>query len=93
MSDFDSAWKEAIEVFFEPFMALFFPDAHREIDWTRDVVMLDKELQQITRESELGRRVVDKLVQVWRASGEDEWVLVHIEVQSQQEAGFGERMF
>lgn len=93
MSDFDSPWKEAIDVFFEPFMALFFPDAHREIDWTRDPVMLDKELQQIARESELGPRVVDKLVKVWRTSGEEEWVLVHIEVQSQQDAGFGKRMF
>lgn len=43
-------------------MAFFFPEAHRDIDWTRPFEMLDKELQQITPESEQGSRVVDKLV-------------------------------
>ena len=93
MSDFDSAWKEAIDAFFQHFMAFFFPQAHREIDWSRAPVMLDKELQQITRGSERGLRVVDKLVQVWRTNGQNEWVLIHIEIQSQQEADFGQRMF
>ena len=93
MSDFDSAWKEAIDAFFQHFMAFFFPTAHREIDWTRRCDPLDKELQRITPKSERGRRVVDKLVQVWRTNGHEEWVLVHIEIQSQQEADFGERMF
>lgn len=93
MPDFDSAWKEALDTYFEPFMAFFFADAHREIDWSCGFEMLDKELQQITPESEQGRRVADKLVKVWRTDGQDEWVLVHIEVQSQQEKEFGERMF
>ncbi len=93
MSDFDNAWKEAIDAFFEPFMAFFFGEAHHEIDWARGFEMLDKELQQIAPESEQGRRVADKLVKVWRTNGQDEWVLVHVEVQSQQETQFGERMF
>lgn len=93
MPDFDNAWKEALDVYFEPFMAFFFAAAHREIDWTRGFEMLDKELQQIAPESEQGRRVADKLVKVWRTNGRDEWVLVHVEVQSQQERDFAERMF
>ncbi len=93
MPNFDSAWKEALDVYFEPFMAFFFAEAHREIDWARGFEMLDKELQQITPESEEGRRVADKLVKVWRTNGQDEWVLVHVEVQSQQERDFGRRMF
>ncbi|MGH7136182.1 MAG: hypothetical protein ACREHD_10610, partial [Pirellulales bacterium] len=93
MPDFDTAWKEALEALFEPFMAFFFPDAHRDIDWTRRFEMLDKELQQITPESEQGRRVVDKLVKVWRTNGQDEWVLVHIEVQSQPDTDFARRMY
>jgi hypothetical protein len=93
MPDFDTAWKEALEALFEPFMAFFFPEAHHEIDWTRKVLMLDKELEQISPESEQGRRVVDKLVKVWRINGQDEWVLVHVEVQSQQEAEFAQRMY
>ena len=55
--------------------------------------MLDKELQQITPESEQGRRVVDKLIKVWRTDGQDEWVLVHVEVQSQAETEFAQRMY
>ncbi|HEX7446067.1 MAG TPA: hypothetical protein VF306_00905 [Pirellulales bacterium] len=93
MPDFDNAWKEALEVFFEPFMAFFFADAHREIDWAHGFEMLDKELQQITLEAEHGRRVADKLVKVWRTNGRDEWVLVHVEVQSQHDRDFAERMF
>jgi hypothetical protein len=93
MPDFDTAWKEALEALFEPFMSFFFPEAHRDIDWTREVLMLDKELEQIAPESELGRHVVDKLVKVWRTNGQDEWVLVHVEVQSQQETEFAKRMY
>ena len=93
MPDFDTAWKEAIDLFFEPFMAFFFADAHREIDWSRGFEMLDTELRQISREAEQGRRVADKLVKVWRTSGQEEWVLVHVEVQSQHEQDFAERMF
>lgn len=93
MLNFDSAWKEAIEVYFERFMAFFFPEAHREIDWARDIDMLDKELQEIARESQQGRRVVNKLIKVWRTNGREEWVLVHIEVQSQPDRDFAQRMF
>ncbi|WP_236848795.1 hypothetical protein [Candidatus Thiodictyon syntrophicum] len=34
-ADFDSPWKEAIDAYFQPFMALFFPAVHDRIDWTR----------------------------------------------------------
>lgn len=93
MPDFDFVWKEALEAFFVPFMAFFFAFTHRDIDWSRGFEMLDKEMQQITPESERGRRLADKLIKVWRANGKDEWVLVHIEVQSQQDRDFAERMF
>jgi hypothetical protein len=93
LSDYDSPWKEALDVYFEPFMAFFFPQAHRDIDWSRGYESLDKELQQVLREAEVGRRVVDKLVKVWRQSGEEEWVLVHVEVQSQEESDFARRMY
>ena len=69
MSDYDSPWKEAIDLFFEAFLALFFPEAHADIDWSREYESLDKELQQIAPEAELGRRYVDKLVKVWLKSG------------------------
>ena len=45
------------------------------------------------REAEVGKRVADKLVKVWLASGKQVWVLIHIEVQSQSKSDFAERMF
>lgn len=47
----------------------------------------------MVRDAGLGRQTVDKLVQVWRRDGVDAWVLAHIEVQSQEEAAFAQRMF
>ena len=93
MSEFDSPWKEAIDLYFELFMAFFFPAAHREIDWSRGYEFLDKELQQIVRDADRGTAVVDKLIKVWRRDGSEEWLLIHLEVQSQYESDFGERMF
>jgi hypothetical protein len=40
----------------------------------------------VVRDAELGRRLADKLVKVWRRDGEEVWVLIHIEVQGQVEA-------
>jgi hypothetical protein len=45
--DYDSPWKLALEEYFEEFKALFFPTAHADIDWSRPVEFLDKELQQV----------------------------------------------
>jgi hypothetical protein len=55
--------------------------------------MLDKELRQIVREAEQGRRVVDKLVKVCRLNGQEEWILIHVEVQTQQESEFTKRTY
>jgi Domain of unknown function (DUF4351) len=90
--DFDSPWKEGLEDYFPEFMAFFFPLIAAEIDWEREIKFLDTELQQVVRDADLGRRWADKLVQVWRKDGQETWVLCHIEVQSQKEDGFAERM-
>ncbi|HEY3788557.1 MAG TPA: hypothetical protein VGL71_06860, partial [Urbifossiella sp.] len=92
-SDFDIAWKEALEWFFQPFLALFFAEMHEEIDWSRGFEFLDKELQEIVPEAERGRGAVDKLVKVWTREGIETWVLIHIEVQNQRIAGFPLRMY
>ena len=74
-------------------MAFFFPKAHGDIDWGRGYEMLDKELQPIVRRAKHGRRFVDKLVKVWLKSGEEKWLLIHIEVQAWKEGEFPRRMF
>ncbi|HRQ56864.1 MAG TPA: hypothetical protein PLN31_05550 [Azoarcus taiwanensis] len=47
--DYDSPWKGALEHAFPEFMACYFADAHRQIDWSRGHAFLDKELRQIVR--------------------------------------------
>lgn len=92
-TEFDTPWKDVLQRYFEDFILFFFPQAHGEIDWTRGFEFLDKELQQVARDAELGRRLVDKLVKIWRTGGEEAWILIHVEVQSQEESGFARRMF
>jgi hypothetical protein len=90
---FDSPWKSAIETYFPDFMAFFFPQIHADIDWSRGFEFLDKELEQIVRDAELGKRLADKLAKVWRLSGEESWVLAHLEVQNAEESVFPKRMY
>ena len=91
--EYDSPWKDILESYFEDFMAFFFPEIHAEIDWTRGYVFLDQELSQITRDAETGEKIVDKLVKVWKLTGEETWVLLNVEIQSQEESVLGERVF
>ncbi len=64
--DSDSPWKEALECYFREFAEFFFPNMACDVDWKKGYDFLDKEFQQIVRESEHGRRLADKLVRVWR---------------------------
>ena len=91
MADYDSPWKEVLEKYFPAFMAFYFPQAHIDINWERGYTFLDKELEKVVRDAELGKRLVDKLVQVWRNDGEEEYILAHIEVQGQKKTDFAER--
>ena len=63
-TDFDSPWEEILESYFEEFILFFFPKVHAEINWGKGYEFLDKELQQIMREADVGKRLVDKLAKV-----------------------------
>lgn len=92
-ADYDNPWKEALSLYFQPFMAFFFPEIEASINWTRGYEFLDKEFQQVVRDAEIGRREADKLVKVWRGDGAQVWVLIHVEIQSQAKSDFAERMY
>ncbi|MBD2773496.1 transposase [Iningainema tapete] len=92
-ADYDNPWKEALSEYFEPFLQFFFPQVHALIDWSKSPQSLDKELQQITPSSDSGLRIVDKLFQVWRKDNQEAWILIHIEVQSQEQSNFAQRMY
>ena len=62
--DFDSPWKDALTRYFPEFLAFYFPQAYAGIDWGQPHRFLDEELAQVVRDAELGRRKVDRLVEV-----------------------------
>jgi Domain of unknown function (DUF4351) len=89
----DTPWKQILEGYFPQFMAFFFPEAYRAIDWHKGFDFLDSELQQVTLEAETGKRIVDKLVKVYLHNGKEKWLLLHIEIQNQKEEDFSERVY
>ncbi len=91
--DYDSPWKDAIELHFADFLHFYFPAAHAKIDWSRPISFLEQELREVVRDAELGKRFVDKLVKVSRHSGQDDWLYIHLEVQGSPQEAFAERMF
>jgi hypothetical protein len=93
VSEQDSVWKEAIKVYFKEFMEFFFPEIGKDIDWEKDYEFLDKELEKITQDAEIGRRLADILVKVYLKNGREMWLLIHIEVQGYPEEGFEERIY
>jgi hypothetical protein len=90
---YDSPWKDILEAYVEDFMLFFFPNIHADIDWSYGYSFLDQELSQVVRDADLGKRLADNLVKVWKHSGEETWVFVHIEIQNQEDSAFSARMF
>ncbi|MFN6519301.1 MAG: hypothetical protein RMY29_033070 [Nostoc sp. CreGUA01] len=83
-TEYDSPWKDILQTYFPEFMQFFFPSAYKEIDWTKEIEFLDKELMEAVKDAEIGRRFADKLVKLYLKNGQQEWVLIHVEVQSQE---------
>ncbi|MEO0317628.1 MAG: hypothetical protein RL404_1305 [Pseudomonadota bacterium] len=91
--DYDSPWKEAIERHFADFLYFYFPAAHARIDWSQPISFLEQELREVVPDAEMGTRFVDKLVKVTQMGGQDDWLYIHLEIQSQAQDAFAERMF
>jgi len=91
--DFDGPWKEFLDDYLPEIMAFCFPDAHADIDWSRGYTPLDTMLQQVAPTDETGKQAVDKLMQVWLRGGDEAHIFIHLEVQSQTDTLFAERMF
>lgn len=89
----DSAWKDILDVYFAEFIEFFYPALSNEIDWSVSYTVLDKELNALSSAAEVSERYVDKLIRVQSRSGEERWVLIHIEVQGQYDENFSQRLF
>ena len=84
---------KAENIFYDSFLAFFYPQVYQQIDWTKTPISLDKELEQITASGDSKTRHADKLFQVWLLDNQEVWILIHVEVQSQYDKKFERRMF
>ncbi|BBO59227.1 hypothetical protein [Mycoavidus sp. B2-EB] len=89
----DAAWKNALNAYFPEFMQFFYRELAQKIAWEENYEMLDKELQRFTAKSQIGKRLVDKLIKVRLKNGVECYLLLHVEVQGNYEAGFAQRLF
>lgn len=92
-TNYDSPWKNILNQFLPAFMEFCLPQAAATIDWSRGYIALDKELNAIGRRQKTSKRIADALFKVWLKDGNEAWLLLHIEIQAQEEACFPERMF
>jgi hypothetical protein len=92
-ANYDETWKEAIGDYFDSFLLFFYPEVYQQVDWSKTPISLDKELEQITASADSKTRHADKLFQVWLLDNQEIWILVHVEVQSQYDKKFKQRMF
>jgi predicted transposase/invertase (TIGR01784 family) len=93
MGQYDQIWKEIIENLFEKFMYFYMPDLAVDVDFSKGYTFLDKEFSAIEIKSEDSERFLDKLIKVYLKSGEEQWILIHTEVQFAKKSDFSERMF
>ena len=92
-SEYDSPWKTILKTYFREFINFFYPDIYADIDWTKPIEFLDKELIQVTRDAEIGRRLADALVKVHWLDGEESWLYIHVEVQNQRDDDLPHRVY
>lgn len=93
----DILWKVIIEEIFADLLRFLFPDADQVYDMERGFEYLDKELAEMhpQPDEEKDTRFADKLVKVFHRDGEEEWVLLHIEIQgdTSKRLEFSQRMY
>ncbi len=90
---YDSPWKEVSSRFFPQIVEFFAPDVYAAIDWSAGYELLEQELRVVLRDAETGPRRVDKVVKVRLLSGNDVYLVFHVEIQVTRESGFPQRMF
>ncbi|MBE9460836.1 hypothetical protein ACFP1I_20140 [Dyadobacter subterraneus] len=91
----DILLKSAFEEAFPDLLRFFFEDADNIFNMDRGFEFMDKELSELFPELEKqgGSRFVDMLVKTFLGSGEEEWILIHIEIESVSGRNFAKRMF
>lgn len=92
-AEMDSAWKNILDAYFHEFMLFFYPALTDAIDWSAPYDVLDKELEAITKDAMIGKQFVDKLIKVKSKEDQEQFVLVHVEVQGDPQTHFPLRLY
>jgi len=92
---YDILWKGMIENVMEDLLLFVDPDIGKELDLERGFEYLDKELAEMYPDPEKpsNTRIVDKLVKVFLRDGSERWMLLHVEIQGNNDKNFARRMF
>ena len=92
---YDMLWKSVVEELMADLLLFVEPGIEKELDLERGFEFLDKELAEMYPEPEKpsNTRVVDKLVKIFLRDGSERWILLHLEVQGNNDKDFARRMF
>ena len=90
--EYDSLFKQLLRTFFQSFMKLFFPDVEQRVQWG-SIEFLDTEEHSQTGEGQSFHRNADLVVKVRTVGGEEELVLIHVEIEHPWRENFRDRMF
>ncbi|CAM3999100.1 hypothetical protein SAMN06265348_10174 [Pedobacter westerhofensis] len=95
MKQNDTLWKGILEPFFYDFLSLVDPKLAATIDNIREITFMDKELvqQRPAAGNKYEQKIVDKLVKLYTITGNEEYIILHLEVQDQYRKNFNERMY
>ncbi|HVV68158.1 MAG TPA: hypothetical protein VHE99_03850 [Gammaproteobacteria bacterium] len=91
-ANFDSPWKHSLEFYFRDFMQFCLPHIAEQIDWSKGYESLDKELNAITRDAEIGNRIADKLIKLWKKNNNEILILCHLEIDRDPKDKLPQRM-
>jgi len=91
-SDYDGAWKEILRQHFREILEKYFVAMAAAIDWSYAPEWSDKELSRVLARLKRRPRAVDVLVKLRLKAGGEQWIMLHLEVQSGREADFTVRI-
>ncbi|HFA49461.1 MAG TPA: hypothetical protein ENJ95_10650 [Bacteroidetes bacterium] len=92
--DYDARWKDLIKGLHRYFVAKFFPNLYPQIDFTKKVRFLDKEMQKLFADwDKKGPVRGDILMELQLKKGGKQFILIHVEAQHGYDQTLPERMF
>jgi len=93
LTDRDAQWKDIASDFFDDLLAAALPELAEEMNPEKKPEFQEQELREIATVAGGKKRRIDLLAKVCLKSGRDIHVLLHIEIQDDDDDDFPERMF